>query len=77
MRNLKLGDFGNDVKALQRYLNLHGFAVALTGAGSVTHETKTFGSLTKKALMKFQKTNGIPATGFFGPITRAFVNSHL
>jgi peptidoglycan hydrolase-like protein with peptidoglycan-binding domain len=39
--------------------------------------TKNFGTLTYNALMEFQKKAGItPASGYFGPKTRAYVNSH-
>jgi peptidoglycan hydrolase-like protein with peptidoglycan-binding domain len=73
-RDLQLGSVGQDVKALQIYLNSHGFVISLTGAGSPGHETTIFGGKTKAALIKFQKANGItPAVGYFGPITRGAV----
>ena len=62
------------ILALQKYLNSHGFSVAVSGPGSVGHETNKFGTATKKALISFQASNGLPAYGFFGPLTRAFVN---
>lgn len=75
--DLKLGMTSTDVCHLQVYLNNHGFPVALTGPGSAGKETDYFGNATQKALAKFQAANGIsPALGNFGPITRAFVNSH-
>jgi len=74
-RDLQLGHKGNDVKALQIYLNTHGYPVSTTGPGSRNHETTTFGSATKRALMKFQKANNIPATGYFGPKTRGVVRN--
>jgi len=75
-QDLFLGVVNPDVKALQKYLNLHGFPVSSTGAGSPGHETETFGSLTRSALAKFQYINGIkPAVGYFGPLTRKFVDS--
>ena len=77
-KNLELGAVGNDVRALQSFLNNHGYPIAVSGVGSVGHETTTFGSLTKNSLIKFQKANGIkPASGYFGPITRAFVAEML
>jgi parallel beta-helix repeat protein len=77
-RSLAVGNTGNDVKTLQEFLNTHGFTIASKGAGSPGHETKLFGSLTKKALVNFQKANDItPAIGFFGPITRAKINMLL
>jgi hypothetical protein len=72
-RNLSLHATGADVKSLQQFLNTHGFVIATSGAGSPGKETDLFGSLTYKALMKFQKSVGLPATGFFGPMTRAVV----
>jgi peptidoglycan hydrolase-like protein with peptidoglycan-binding domain len=72
---LELGDTGEDVRALQEYLNAHGFPVALSGAGSPGDETNYFGLATQAALAKFQQTNGIsPAVGYFGPKTRAFIS---
>ncbi|MGA2654157.1 MAG: fibronectin type III domain-containing protein [Terracidiphilus sp.] len=78
-RNLSLGSSGLDVKALQYYLNTHGFPVTTTPAyaGSLGYETEHFGAATEKALALFQKAHGIaPVSGFFGPITRAYVNGH-
>ncbi len=74
-RDLQVGSIGDDVKALQSFLNTHGFAVASVGTGSPGNETTTFGNATKAALAKFQTANGIsPAAGFFGSKTRAIVN---
>ena len=67
---------GADVKQLQIFLNSQGFTVAKTGAGSPGQESTYFGPLTQKAVAKFQKANEItPVVGYFGPITRAFINS--
>ncbi len=75
--NLQLGDINNDVHELQKYLNTHGYPVALSGLGSLGQETLKFGLGTQAALIKFQKANGIlPAVGYFGPLTRAKVNTH-
>ena len=64
------------MKALQIFLNGHGFAIAASGVGSRGHETTSFGGLTRKALMKFQLANGItPVTGYLGPKTRAKLNA--
>jgi hypothetical protein len=73
-RNFGHGSKGSDVQALQVWLNAHGYAVASSGPGSAGHETTSFGTLTKKALAKFQAAEGIsPASGFFGPKTRAVI----
>jgi hypothetical protein len=75
-RDLQLHDTGNDVKVLQEFLNSKGFIVSLTGPGSPGNESTYFGSKTWDALVKFQKSVGIHATGYFGWITRRWVNSH-
>jgi len=75
-RNLSLHATGKDVKALQQYLNASGFVIAKTGAGSLGKETTLFGTLTYKALVKFQKSIGWSGTGFFGPMTREYIANH-
>jgi peptidoglycan hydrolase-like protein with peptidoglycan-binding domain len=70
-RPLTLGSVGEDVKALQVYLNDHGFIVATSGNGSPGHESTYFGPATQKALIKFQAANGITANGYFGTSTLA------
>ena len=72
--NLSLGAINPEVLELQQYLNTHGFIISASGSGSPGNETDTFGNLTKASLAKFQKANGLPATGYFGPMTRAVVN---
>lgn len=74
--NLSAGSSGNDVQALQQFLNTHGYTVAMSGPGSPDSETSFFGGLTKTALIKYQKAKGIvPAVGYFGPKTRAAINA--
>lgn len=69
--DLKIGDINNDVKELQKYLNFKGYLVARAGVGSNGRESTIFGSATKIALIKFQKSNKInPALGYFGALTR-------
>ncbi|MSR70433.1 peptidoglycan-binding protein [Candidatus Kaiserbacteria bacterium] len=76
-KNLWMGSTGAEVQRLQQYLNTHGYRVAASGAGSAGSETMTFGALTKAALAQFQAAVGIsPAAGYFGPITRAYINAH-
>lgn len=76
-RNLTVGVSGDDVKALQVWLNANGYVVAVSGPGSTGNETTTFGGLTKKALAKFQAKVGIsPAVGYFGPITQQYISTH-
>ncbi len=70
-RDLTIGSKGPDVQALQRFLNQRGFLVATTGPGSIGNETQIFGPGTKAALMAWQLAQGISASGYFGPISRA------
>ena len=75
--DLTVGSSSADVKMLQAYLNAKGFMVAATGPGSKGNETMLFGPATQAALTKFQAAKGItPASGFFGPKTRAYVNAN-
>ncbi len=76
-RSIQVGATGKDVKILQKYLNSQGYTIATTGPGSLGHETDLFGNLTKQALKTFQKAHGLPATGFFGPLTQKVVNSTM
>ena len=79
-RDLTIGSEGQDVKALQVFLNNNGFVIAKSGPGSRGNETTTFGNLTRDALIRFQEayrsevlTPGgfVRGTGYFGPSTRA------
>ncbi len=67
-RDLTVGSKGADVTALQGML--------ISGGHLKVAATGYFGALTKAALAQWQGTNGItPAVGYFGPKTRAFINS--
>ena len=71
-RNLEVGDEGQDVLCLQKFLNSSGFPIASAGVGSAGRETTQFKDLTKQALVKWQTSKGIlPATGYFGAQSRA------
>ncbi len=73
---LKRGMTHAQVKILQQILNKDPeTAVASEGVGSAGMETDYFGSLTEKAVMKFQAKYGIEAIGLVGPMTRAKLNS--
>ena len=78
-RTLRIKDTGEDVKELQKYLNTHGYPVAITGpglpaqAGSIGNETTYFGLLTHAAVMKFQIANKLVPDGIVGPLTRGFL----
>jgi len=76
LKDLKTGSINSDVKELQKFLNSNGYILAASGPGSIGNETDTFGKFTREALARFQAANKIsPAVGFFGPITRTFINS--
>jgi len=70
-RNLYFGKTGEDVRALQKFLNAHGFIVATTGSGSLGRETTYFGPATRSAVIKYQAAHGVPTTGYVGILTRA------
>lgn len=74
-KDLRRGERGVDIKSLQIFLNNQGFPVSVSGPGSKGNETDYFGQATFNALVAFQRKNNIPATGFFGPMTRSFINS--
>ena len=74
-RNMSVGARGEDVRDLQIFLNTNGVIVTDVGAGSPGNETNYFGTLTQKALAEYQRINEInPPAGYFGPITRLFIN---
>ena len=59
------GSYGEDVRLLQRLLNISGFTVADKDEGSIGKETTYFGPLTKAALKTAQEYYNIPVTGIF------------
>lgn len=67
--NLKYGAQGTEVKELQEFLIDKGF---LTGQA-----TGNFFTLTKKAVIAYQTSVDLPATGFVGPMTREKINPEL
>lgn len=68
-RDLTIGATGADVTALQTWLIAKGYSIPAGATGY-------FGAQTAAAVAAFQKANMItPAAGYFGPITRAKVNS--
>lgn len=75
-RNLTLGSRGHDVHALQVFLVQEetGPAARRLKSNGTTHY---FGPLTRAALAEYQKSVGIkPAVGYFGPITRKYLEGH-
>jgi hypothetical protein len=82
---LQYRDRDRDVRALQEFLNTHGFPLAQEGDGAAGHETDFFGRLTFAALVAYQNAHaaeilaplGLTAgTGYFGPATMSYANSH-
>ncbi len=76
LHDLKFLSAGREVTRLQRFLisNAAGPAARALAAHGVT---ATFATLTRAAVIEFQKEVGVPATGYFGPLTRARVNTIL
>ena len=75
--DLSVGSKGDDVMNLQKALNSSPDTQVASGssAGAPGYETSTFGPATKAAVIKFQVKNGVPGTGYVGPLTRAKLNS--
>ncbi len=65
--NLQIGSTGSDVSALQKFLTSKGFT---------TEDTGYFGKDTFASLKSYQAGIGLPATGFFGPLSRGLVNEY-
>ncbi len=69
-RDIRRGDYGDDVKDLQKFLAKH---PSIYPEGIVNG---FYGPLTIQAVKRWQKQNGIEGTGFFGPMTRKFWREH-
>jgi ELWxxDGT repeat protein len=77
-RDYKVGTINKEVQELQKFLNANGFIVKPKGYGSKGKESDLFGFYTSQSIKKFQKANNIyPATGFFGPVTREYINKNF
>jgi Putative peptidoglycan binding domain len=74
-KNHQIWDRGEDIRALQQWLNANGFIIAAAGPGSPGSETSIFGTHTYQALIKFQQSKNLPQTGYLGPLTRAALAS--
>ena len=61
--DLHTGVSGHEVSALQSQLKKLGYFD--------TNPTGYYGSITKNAVIRFQRDFGVPATGFTGPMTRS------
>lgn len=78
--NLRVGQEGQDVQNLQRFLNSNGFTVASSGFGSLGNESVYFLSKTSRALIDFQQKylqqiGIVIPTGYLDEKTREFINS--
>ena len=85
-RNLKIGSRGEDVRQLQMFLNIHGFTISTSGAGSPGKETTYYGVATSRAVAKFQETHKdellkplklLKGSGIFNSLTRNKVQAIL
>ena len=66
-KTLKKGVMSDDVKELQDRLRIEKFF-------TISSSTRFFGSVTFNAVKKYQKSHGLPSTGFVGPLTIAELN---
>lgn len=69
-QNLQIGASGQSVVNLQAFLEAKGF-LTMPAEATKGH----FGNLTKQALIAFQRSAGLPPTGYCGPMTRTAINS--
>lgn len=69
---LRLGMRGGEVGLLQKFLQKNNLGIPNDGP-----VTGFFGKVTEKAVMKFQETNNLEATGTVGPKTRSLINPML
>jgi hypothetical protein len=70
-RNLSVGSTGADVAELQTLLMSRGHNIPALAAGTAPGY---FGSQTLAAVKAYQLANGVPSTGFVGPLTLAKLN---
>jgi uncharacterized surface protein with fasciclin (FAS1) repeats len=70
--NLMMSSRGTDVISLQTFLESKGYLHLPQGVAK-----GYFGMLTKKALMMYQSSTGLPSTGFFGAMTRAKLSAAM
>lgn len=63
--NMSLGSKGPEVLALQKFLNSKGYSIENTGY---------FWIPTKSAVISYQSSKGLPATGYVGSLTRDQMN---
>ncbi len=74
-RDLSVGATGSDVSALQDVLIQSGFNIPSISSGFVPKGY--FGAQTRAAIVAYQSANGIPGTGYVGPLTRGRLNGSV
>lgn len=67
-------DIGGRSRASSTQITLLQNVLINLGYLRISYTTGTYGTLTKNAVLRFQKDNNIPATGFVGPLTRNALN---
>lgn len=73
-KDLKHGDRGVEVLALQDFLRDYGYYPRLNSINDCPINGR-FGNCTEKSLSEFQRLNNIEPTGYFGPQTRDLINN--
>ncbi len=71
-KDMKVGSKINDVSTVQAFLVGRGYLTMPAGVGY-----GYFGPATKNAVIKYQKSVGLTAEGFVGPLTRAQLNRDM
>jgi len=69
---LKVGDTGTNVSLLQNFLIAKGYSFPSINSGASPRGY--FGIETQSAVMEYQRSIGVPNTGFVGPLTMAAIN---
>jgi hypothetical protein len=72
--DLRLGSSGSDVVNMQTWLMQNGFSIPSIASGAAAKGY--FGVQTQAALSAYQRSIGLPAFGFFGPMTRKYFNGN-
>ncbi len=70
--DLQVGSRGPDVIQLQTWLMSNGFSIPAIASNPSLKGY--FGAQTQSALAAYQRSINLPAYGFFGPMTRAYLN---
>lgn len=73
--DLGIGSAGQDVSNLQTWLISNSYGIPSINSGIATKGY--FGSQTQAAVMAYQRSIGLPAYGFFGPLTRTYWRDHF